>query len=351
MEFFEQNGLPLNVREDGKVFPASMKSVNVLNLLLDISKNRGVAFRYKNAVTEIMQQAEKGKSRYSVKTTDGLFFSKNLLVATGGESYPQTGSDGSFFVGLEKLGLRLIPRRPALAPVFVHDYPYSSLSGLTFPNCKVELSLNESNPFQTVNNPVKIEGSLLLTHKGFSGPLILEISRYITHNNRLVINYLPQRTLEDLRKELINTAAGSSKQIVTILESITFLPCSFLEHTCQRCDISKSEKASRLTGSDMGSIAERLTADSFEVSGTGGFSAAMTTAGGVCLDEINLQTMETKRYPGLYFAGEVLDVDGDTGGYNLQFAFSSAKRSIEAMQVQKSKNTASSLRVTATNEL
>ena len=333
MEYFEQNGLPLNVREDGKVFPASMKSVNVLNLLLDISKNRGVAFRYKNAVTEIMQQAEKGKSRYSVKTTDGLFFSKNVLVATGGESYPQTGSDGSFFTCLEKLGLRLVPRYPALVPVFVHHYNYSSLSGLTFPICKVELTRGDSIPLPTGKNTVKAEGSLLLTHKGFSGPIILEISRYVTQGDRLAINYLPQRTLEDLRTELINTAAGSSKQIVTILESVTALPRGFLEHTCQRCGINKSEKASRLTGSEMGNLAERLTSDSFEVSGTGGFSTAMTTAGGVSLDEINLQTMEAKRYPGLYFAGEVIDVDGDTGGYNLQFAFSSAKRSIEAMQL------------------
>ena len=333
MEYFEQNGLPLEVREDGKVFPASMKSGDVLNLLLETGRKKGVAFRYKTAVTELTQQKGAEGCKYSVKTTGGLFCSKNILVATGGESYPQTGSDGSFFMCLEKLGLHLTHRRPALVPVFVVDYPFIGLSGLTFPNCRVELSRNDRNLLPTGKSAVKVEGGLLFTHKCFSGPLILGISRYVTQGDRLDISYLPQRTLEDLRLELINTAAGSSRQIVTVLEAVTALPRSFLEHTCQRCDINKNEKASRLTGGNMGAIAERLTADSFEVGGTGGFSAAMTTAGGVGLDGINLQTMEAKHYPGLYFAGEVLDVDGDTGGYNLQFAFSSAKRSIEAMRL------------------
>ena len=331
MDYFEQNGLHLNIREDGKVFPASMKSVDVLNLLLGIIQNKGVTIRYKTAVTEITQQKETEEHWFSVKTTDGHYYTKNILVATGGESYPQTGSDGSFFTCLENLGLHIIPRCPALVPVYVKDYPYSSLSGLTFTNCEVELIRSYRNVLAKDENPVKVEGSLLFTHKCFSGPVILEISRYITQSDRLAINYLPERNLEDLRLELINTAAGDPRQIITILESVTALPRSFLEHICNICGISKTEKASRLSGNKMGVIAKRLTEDSYEINGTGGFPAAMTTAGGVSLDEINLQTMEAKRYPGLYFAGEVLDVDGDTGGYNLQFAFSSAKRSIEAM--------------------
>ena len=324
MEYFEQNGLPLKVREDGKVFPASMKSTDVLDLLLDLSRKSNVTFCYQASVKEITQQTEQDGCRFSVKTAGEQYYAKNVLVATGGESYPQTGSDGSFYACLEHMGLSLVPRRPALVPVLVKDYPYSNLSGLTFPNCKVELSRSEGSVLTTGKNPAMVEGSLLLTHKGFSGPPVLEISRYVTQGNKLIINYLPVRTPEDLRLELIQTAAGNPRQISTILETITALPRSFIEQICHRCSTGKNIKASRLTGSEMGIIAELLTADSFEVSGTGGFAAAMTTAGGISLDEINLKTMEAKRYPGLYFAGEVLDIDGDTGGYNLQFAFSSA---------------------------
>ena len=326
MEYFKQNGLPLKIREDGKVFPASMKSIDVLNLLLALCNKRSVTIQYKTAVADIIQSNKADDPGYTIKTADTQFFSKNVLIATGGESYPQTGSDGSFFLCLEKLGLNLTPRRPALAPVFVSEYPFSNLSGLSFQS--TVLTATQQNEQHTY----KTEGSLLLTHKCFSGPSVLEMSRYVTPGDRLNINYLPKRTPEDLRMALIKTAAGSTKQIVTILESITALPRSFLEHCCHRCNIKNNEKAARLSGKDMETLAKRLTEDSFEISGTGGFFEAMTTAGGVRLDDINLRTMEAKRFPGLYFAGEVLDIDGDTGGYNLQFAFSSAKRCIEAMQ-------------------
>jgi len=327
VDYFEHKGLPLYAREDGKVFPVSMKSADVLNLLLDLGRNNGVTFKYRSEVNEIVQRNKPETQAIIVKTNDEIYHAKNVLVATGGESYPQTGSDGSFFSCLEHIGISLVTRRPALAPVFVRDYPYSDLSGITFQN--VALLLNRKD----ANDVKKVEGDLLLTHKGFSGPSILEISRYVTAGDRLSINYLPQRTPGDLRLELIKNAAGSNKQITTILESVTSLPRSFLEHNCKRCNLKENEKSSHLSGREMERLANRLTNDSYEVSGSAGYSVAMTTAGGVCLDEINLRSMEAKRFSGLYFAGEVLDVDGDTGGYNLQFAFSSAKRCIESMQV------------------
>jgi len=354
MEYFESYGLALTVRDDGKVFPASMKSKDVLNLLLELVKSKGVELRYNTYVTEISRTTHHVEISCNNKTTpfdnsdgyrycihtcvnpkklhdsddsknfentkdsksEGQFFAKSLLVATGGESYPKTGSDGSIFERLEHLGLKLVPRRPALTSIYVENYPYEELSGLTFPTVTAKVGLH------------KCEGSLLFTHKGFSGPPILTLSRYVEAEDKLTINYLPGRTADELRMDLIKLSSGEQKQILTVLESLTKLPRSFLENVCSRCDINKSEKASRLSGKQMGNLADRLTNDSHIISGTGGFASAMTTAGGVDLDEINLQTMEAKRYPGLHFAGEVLDVDGDTGGYNLQFAFSSAMRCI-----------------------
>jgi len=330
MEFFEQHGLPLKVREDGKVFPASLKSSDVLELLLRLGWERGIAFSYGSAVTRIdCLSSESEEHGFSVQTAEGEFLSKRVLVATGGASYPQTGSDGAFFecLGHHGLELKLVERRPALVPIFVNDYPYSGLSGVTFPDCTIEVTHKGDG---TAGGSTKAEGSLLLTHKGFSGPAILEISRYVSQGDRLTINYLPNLAYntDTLRTELIQKATGDARQIVTILESITELPRSFLECICKLCHVTPNEKASRLSGREMGLLAKQITADSYEISDTGGFQTAMTTTGGVSLDEVDLRTMEAKRYPGLYFAGEVLDVDGDTGGYNLQFAFSSAMRAV-----------------------
>ena len=332
MGFFEENALPLTIREDGKVFPKSMKSKDIVNLLLKLSHKPDVTFRYGVEIKEIVQWSEAEILGYSIQATDGIYKSKNVLVATGGESYPQTGSDGTFFSCLERLGLSLVPRRPALTPIFVQNYPYSELSGLTFSNCVIEIISEESNTVPNNKNRIKVEGSLLLTHKGFSGPAVLEISRYIKPGDKLTVNYLPDKIHDSLRRTLLKTAAEGSKQIITVLESTTSLPRRFLELICDSSNIAKDEKASRLTGKEMGALAERLTADSYNINDTGGFSTAMVTAGGVDLDEVNLRTMEAKQHPGLYFAGEVLDIDGDTGGYNLQFAFSSAMCAIKAMQ-------------------
>ena len=325
MSYFEQHSLPLKVREDGKIFPVTMKSADVLDLLLVLGQDRKVELQYRTDVTEITMLNEADGGGFSLDTKKGQLFSRNVLVATGGASYPQTGSDGAFFTCLERLGLTLVPRRPALTPVFVKDYPYKNLSGLTFPNSSVTLTQRETG------GSIKVDGSLLFTHKGFSGPAVLNLSRYVKQGDELTIDYMEGKTTDELRAELIKTASGNSRQIITLLESVTGLPRSFLEFVCSSCNKNKSEKASRLSGSDMGAIAKKVTADSFEIDGVGGFNVAMATRGGVSMDEIILSTMEAKRYPGLYFAGEVLDVDGDTGGYNLQFAFSSAIRAVEAM--------------------
>ena len=326
MAYFEERGLPLETRPDGKVFPASMESRQVLDFFLSRCRARGVEIRYKAAVREIRLQESPDGGRFCIiAEKNGPYLVRRVLVATGGASYPKTGSDGSFFSCLSPLGITLIPRRPALTPIFVQGYPYAALSGISFPRCAVSIGPKSGSP------SIRREGSLLLTHRGFSGPLILACSRYATQGSKLTIHYLPGQSANGLRRLLLTEAAGDARQIVTLLESLTQLPHRFLEQLCQRAIGKARGKASSFSGREMGLLSKVLTADSYEISGTGGFSVAMVTAGGVALDEINLRTMESRRYPGLYFAGEVLDVDGDTGGYNLQFAFSSAMGSVRAM--------------------
>ena len=326
MAYFEDRGLPLEARPDGKVFPRLKKSRQVLDFFLSACQTRGVEIRYGSAVTEITPQAASDGGRFRLMTEKaGPLLARRVLVATGGASYPNTGSDGAFFSCLSRLGISLVPRRPALTPIFVHSYPYVALSGISFSDCAISIAPKDGVA------PIHGRGDLLLTHRGFSGPLILAHSRYVTQGDRLTIHYLPGQNQDELRRALLAEAAGNSQQILTLLETLTRLPRRFLEQICQRTHGIAHRKASSLSGKEMGELSRLLTADSYEISGTGGFSTAMVTSGGVSLDEVNLRTMEARRYPGLYFAGEVLDVDGDTGGYNLQFAFSSAMGSLRAM--------------------
>ena len=327
IKYFENNSLSLITREDGKVFPASMKSADVLNLLLDKCNKNNVEILYNAPVKQVISNDSENYG-YTVKTPAKEYTSKYILITTGGASYPQTGSDGNFFTVLEDFGIKLKPHRPALAPIYVRNYPYADLSGITVPNSELTIKQKEQG------KAFKITDSLLFTHKGFSGPAVLTLSRYATPGDELIINFMPGRKNTDLRTELIEASKGYSGQINTLLSSVTGLPRSLTDRICSEINISKEEKASRLSGREMASAADIITTGSFEITEIGGFSTAMITSGGVCLDEVNLKTMEAKHHPGLYFAGEVLDVDGDTGGYNLQFAFSSAMSTINAIQRQ-----------------
>jgi len=319
IDYFKQSGISVDSRSDNKVFPVSLKSSDVLDLLLQKSRERGVMFKYNSSVIDISYQEETtGTRKFIIMIGKERFISKNILITTGGASYPQTGSDGSFISCLERIGINIIPLRPALAPIFVTDYPYGDLSGLSFPNGTVKAVYADGT------ESITTEGGLIFTHKGFSGPGVLKLSRYVKLGDKLIINYLPEKSADEFRMSLINAAAGDKRQISTLLGTITGLPHSFLDCICTGSKIAKSEKASRLSGHEMGILAKQLTADIHEISGTGGFATAMATVGGVDLDEVDLRTMESKRHPGLFFAGEVLDVDGDTGGYNIQFAYSSA---------------------------
>jgi len=323
MSWLEEKGLPLLTRADGKVFPASLKSADVLRLFLVLTAQNGVDLHLNTPVTALNPLTEGG---FDLQTPTAHLRTRKVLVTTGGASYPQTGSDGTFFDYLETRNIPLTERRPALAPIFVDGYPYKSLSGVSIETVSLTLEAEGAKP-------IRGRGDLLFTHRGFSGPVILTHSRYVTAGMTLTLNYLPDTDTATLRKSLLEKASGEKRQILTLLEDSLPLPRRFLETICHRADLAPDTKASHLGGTEMAVLAKRLTADTYTISGQGSFHTAMVTAGGVSLDAIDLHTMQSQNIPDLYFAGEVLDVDGDTGGYNLQFAFSSAKRAIDAMQM------------------
>lgn len=315
INFFQSRGIPLFEREDGKVFPASLKASDILSTLLKCCNDNGLNIICSSPVTAITRE----DGIYGVLCGEKKYLTKKLIIATGGCSYPITGSDGNFFPILADMNLDIVPLRPALAPVHVVEYPYGDLSGSSIANASITI-VNDKKNVQT--------GDLLFAHDYFSGPGILNASRHATPGSELQINYLPILPSELLMNKCVQIAESSRKQLVTLLHEIlnekSVLPKRLIELICYRLSIDPRKTSSATSVKEMTSIIHLLTSDRFKVSGIGGYKSAMVTAGGVSLNEVHIKTLESKKYPGIYFAGEVLDVDGDTGGYNLQFAFSSA---------------------------
>ncbi len=328
MEFLRQGGVPTVVRDDGKVFPQSMKASDILHLLLKRSAEKGFKLLTDTPVTSLKEKVKPGEASLSqkapepasnlwqVNTPKGSFVCRHLIIATGGCSYPSSGSDGSMLQILQRdPGIRLIEPRPALTPVFAENYPYGHLSGISFPRAGLQVYSGT-----TGKRIAQGCGPLLLTHENFSGPLILNFSKDITKNDKIVLNYLYPCD-KTVVLDRLNRAAKHSKASTAGIISREFgLPKNFATAVALK------------SGASAKAAAANLTEDTYTVKALGDFQKAMVTTGGADLSQINCRTMECKDHPGLFLIGEVLDVDGATGGYNLQFAYSSACAAAAALQ-------------------
>lgn len=350
MDFFSMHNIPVAQREDGKIFPQSLQSKDILAMLVDSCQRNGFEFSYSSAVTDILipqvdwevSQNDKVETLedsincpiYTIKCGTKIYLTKKLIIATGGASYPSTGSDGNFSSIFKKLKIQITPMQPALVPIHVQGYPYSELSGISFSKISVSIHRNQGIMTDSVGTKKIAEKTddLLLTHTCFSGPAILNISRFASTGDTIVINYFPKKSKEIILNELKKMIIGNSKQVLTLLHeyfnddlpsSPSTIPKRFLEFLCKRLNLNPSQKSSQLSGANVKDLVHLITADTYFISGLGGYNLAMVTKGGVCLDAVDLKTLESKQYPNLFIIGEALDVDGDTGGYNLQFAFSS----------------------------
>ena len=305
MKFLEDGGVKLIEREDGKVFPASMQARDILDLLLAKADRNGYGLNCNAEVTGI-----KYGQPIEVSLADGTSLStRRLVISTGGASYPATGSDGSFMDVLKRdLGLDITELKPALAPVFVQDYPFSYISGVSLEDVEVTADSHSTR------------GPLLFTHKGFSGPAILHISQYVKPGSLLHLNFLPEAREPEVLKLLKKDQSGNSKGIANYLAQAFGLPKALTE----KMFADPTRKFSSMDHKELETVANLMMDRQFSVSGTGGWNQAMVTAGGVALSEMNLKEMSLNGYPEIKVIGEALDVNGETGGYNLQFAYSSA---------------------------
>jgi predicted Rossmann fold flavoprotein len=322
ISFFSERGLPLVAESGGKVFPLSRQAGNILDILVKECAVRKVEIRCGVAVLDISTN----KEGFLICAGRETFRAEHLTIATGGSTYPQTGSTGDGLRFAKSLGHRVTEIGPALTAVVIKDYPFSDLSGISFVDLKISL-------FRAGRKVRHHTGDVLFTHKGLSGPGILDFSRYIRPRDTLRISFLPDVDLPLAQEILIaRISAAGHRQVRKILAAFN-LPDRFVRRLLDLAGIKQDQNGAHLSREARSALLDLLTGYPFIVSRLGGISEAMVTRGGVALDEINPKTMESRIVPGLFFAGEVLDIDGDTGGYNLQAAFSTA--ALAAKMIQK----------------
>ena len=327
VEYFQAHGLKTWEREDGKVFPASKTSKDIVDLLLNEIKHNNVEIKLNTKVMDLRECDFSNDHIWEV-TLDNrqVIKAKNIVVTTGGITYPKTGSDGSMFEILKKLGnVNMVKPRAALVPIFVEAYPFGDISGVSIKGASVS-KIQENVKKKDRVPPYKED--ILFTHKNLSGPLILNYSRYLDNGDKIELDFLPGgfNSGEHLPYK------GCKKNILNLLMDETGLPKAFLEivieNACRvggwKIENMEREKSASLPGNFVKTVEELIHRWTFTVSGKGALDVAMVTAGGVSISQISPATMESKKHLGLHFAGEVLDVDGNTGGYNIQFAFSSS---------------------------
>lgn len=311
--FFEKKGLEFEKRADGKYFPSSGRASDILGVLEKELRRLEVDVLCNEKATSVL----KDKNEFRISTKTGGYSSKVLVLATGGLSYPSTGSSGDGYVFAERLGHGITATKPALAPVLCDNFLQEHLAGLSFETVSLGHWRNgrKKNSFQ---------GALLFTHDGLSGPVILNNSRAFEAGDRLIINYLQGRDRVSFERELTDRASQKNPpRIKRYLKSFG-LTERFCIDRMKNAGIDEDLRISELGKEARKSLAGYLTEDVFVIKEVKGFRIAMVTAGGVETKEINRKTMESKKAKGLFIVGELLDIDGETGGYNLQAAFSTA---------------------------
>ena len=313
IEFLTSNGVPLEELENGKIFPVSRKGSDILNLFVNRCRERGVRVALSSPVSSVEYDES---NMFSVSTDANRFAAKKLIISTGGISYPRTGSTGDGLAWAKRLGHTITPLFPGLAAVNIKEWLYAECAGISFKSPRITLWRNNAKVGS-------FDGEILLTHDGLSGPGILDMSRYIRGGDRLELALTQCVSLEELDRALLERMTQSpTKQLVSIIREWG-VPGRLIRSICQNNQIPEELCGSSCDRTKRRKIASLLVAWPCVVKSVEGFDRAMVTAGGVDLADIDRKTMESRRTPGLFFAGEVLDVDGDTGGFNLQFAWSS----------------------------
>jgi len=320
IDFFEDLGVVLKREETGKLFPVTDRAKTVLDALLRATTDSGAALVTGTKVETIAFD----RDQFLVQTTAGPIRARKVVLAAGGRSVPKTGSDGSSYGLAQSLGHSVTPVFPALVPLLLpEDHWLTGLSGVS-----LMADARVARPGGKIVS--RHTGSMLLTHFGLSGPLILDLSRHWIHTRMsgeptsLELN-LARMAAEELERTITETATSHPRQTVT--GAVAFFTSDRFAKSliANETTIDPEQRFGRLTRIDRRQLVRTLTALVVPVLGDRGFDYAEVTAGGVPLQEVDVATMESRLQPGLFLCGEILDVDGRIGGFNFQWAWSSGR--------------------------
>ena len=314
MAFLEKNGCPLKTERGNRVFPVSDRSVSVLDALEQAMRQAGVAVK-KGRVRTIL--TENGRV-CGVQTEQEIFRSDWVILATGGVSYPATGSTGDGYEMVRALGHTVVPPEGSLVPLETAGDDCRQMQGLSLRNVAVKL-VNEKGKVL-----YKDFGELLFTHFGISGPTVLSASCHLKGERcRMVIDLKPALDEQKLNDRILrDLELYQNRSMENALTDL--LPRSMIPVILRRLDISPEMQANSLTKQKRRALVELLKNFSVDITGKRPVAEAIITSGGIKVSEVDPKTMESKKVPGLYFAGEILDCDAYTGGFNLQIAWSTA---------------------------
>lgn len=317
IDFFEKKGIDCKTERGGRVFPKSDKALDILDCLKKELKQKRVKIFYNFSASRVSRQKNHFKISSRNKTT---VLAQYLLLATGGKSYPKTGSTGDGYKIAANFGHKIIPLHPALVPLIVKDKDIYPLAGLSLKN--VSLSFFVKN-----KKVINIFGEMLFTHQGISGPIVLKVSKEIGkflkkgQKVKASLDLKPALSEKKLILRIYHDIHQSpQKEYQSLLKNL--LPKLLIPVAIEKTNIDKHRRSSSLEKREVLELISFLKNFSFFIHKTAPIEEAIVTAGGIDVDEINPRTMESRIIPNLFFAGEIIALDGPTGGFNLQKAFS-----------------------------
>jgi hypothetical protein len=317
IDLLQKHGVESTLERGGRYFPASNKSLDILRALLKWVKGLGVEISCGQRAEKLL--VEDGRI-VGVRANGISFKSRSVIVATGGKSYPATGSNGDGYELARQVGHTIQKPIPALVPLETKGSVAQKLQGLNLKNVKAVVWVNAKKAGEAF-------GEMIFTHFGLSGPIILTLSRIVVdelqNNNKVDITLDLKPALDEQKLDVRlqrDLDEHGKKQLVNIFRN--WLPASMIPVFIELLELNPDKACNQVSGKERKRIRQLMKNMPFEVSHYRSFKEAIITAGGVSTKEIASKTMESKLLEGLYFAGEVIDVDAETGGYNLQIAWS-----------------------------
>lgn len=315
LEFFNSKKLEIKIEAEKRAFPKSNKAQDVWQVLVNYMREGNVKIAFNSPVVSVQQ---KDNTITGVQTKLGVITGKNYIIATGGKSRPETGSTGEGFEWMKNIGHSVSESDPALVPVTIKEQWLKDLSGLSFTNAKLSI----------VQDGKKVEsrtGKLLLTHFGISGPLVLNMSKnirelYLYAPVRLELDLFPELDVVALDKKVLDVLTTAfNKKIRNNLGEL--VPPKMIGTILELTGIDPEKTCNAITKTERTTLVKQLKSFTLTVTGFLGVEKAIVTSGGVSLKEIDFKTMQSKLYPNLYLAGDILDFDRPSGGFSLQICW------------------------------